>query len=324
MTKNRTHRIEPKIFHYTYGPAEPAVVIRSGDTVVTPTRDAGGRDEKGKPMPEALKAKAPGTSLNQANPLVGPIVVEGAKPGDALAVHIRRIRLNRRTAWSCHIPHFGAFSSGAPGKISSFETPPPAMDWHWDLDLRKNTGTLKLPKSRLKKITIPLHPFIGSIGVAPPYGCVEMSLTPGEYGGNMDCIETQAGTTLYLPVFVEGGHLYLGDIHAAQGDGEVCGVALEATAEVTLEIDLVKDWHIEWPRLEDRTHIMVAGSAKPLWEAFSLAHIQLIEWLEKDYGFDRWEAYQVVSQAGIARVGNVVDPKFTVVAKFPRKYLPKV
>ena len=323
MVTKRTHRIEPKVFHYTYGVAEPAVVIKNGDRVITNCRDAGGGDERGRPMPESLKAKIPGTRFNEANPLVGPIVVEGAKPGDALAVHIRRTRLTRATAYSCHIPHFGAFSSGAPGQVSSLETPPPARDWLWKLDRKKMTGTLALKKSKLRKVTIPLHPFIGSIGVAPRYGRVEMSLTPGEYGGNMDCVETRAGTTLYLPVFAEGGCLYLGDIHAAQGDGEICGVALETTAEVTMDIELVRKWNIDWPRLEDRTHIMVAGSAKPLWDAFCLAHCEMIRWMETDYGFDRWEAYQVLSQAGTTRVGNVVDPRFTVVAKFPKKYLPK-
>ena len=319
----KTHRLNPKKYYFTYGVAEPAVVIKPGDRVVTTTRDAGGGDEKRRPIPETMKDRREDATLNEANPLTGPIVVEGARPGDALAIHIRDIRLTRATAYSCHIPGFGAFSSGAPGLVCRLHTPPPARDWLWKLDRKQMTGTLKLAKSRMKTATIPLHPFIGSIGVAPRYGRVEMSLTPGEFGGNMDNIETRKGTTLYLPVFARGGHLYLGDIHAAQGDGEICGVALETSAEVTLQIDLVKRWRIDWPRLEDRTHIMTACSMKPLMDAMSLAHVELIGWLERDYGFDRWEAYQLVSQVSTTRIGNVVDPKYTVVAKFPKKYLPR-
>ena len=323
MSKSKIHELEPRKYYYTYAAAEPFVCVRSGDTVVTTTRDAGGGDEKCSPIPKPMKQTIPGTSLNEGNPLTGPIVVEGAKPGDAIAVHIRKIELTRTTAWSRHIPGFGAFSSGAPGQCCSIQSPPPAKDWMWNMDRKRMTAALKLTKSRQKKATIPLHPFIGSIGVAPRYGRVEMSLTPGEYGGNMDCIETCAGATLILPVFVDGAHLYLGDVHAAQGDGEICGVALETSAKVTMKIDLVKQWNIEWPRIENRTHIMTSCSAKPLMDAFSLAHCELIRWLVEDYGYDRDEAYQVVSQAGTSRVGNVVDPKFTVVAKFPKKLLPK-
>jgi acetamidase/formamidase len=319
----KTHRLTPTRFWFTYGPSEPALVVRSGDSVVTTTRDAGGGDERRRPIPPEMKQQSPGTSLFEANPLTGPIVVEGAKPGDALAVHLRRIVLTRDTAYSRHLPGFMPFGSSAPGADFQLGTAPPATDFLWKLDRKRMTGTLKLTKSRARSVTIPLHPFIGCIGTAPRYGRVETSCTPGEYGGNMDCIETKPGTMLYLPVFVEGAYLYFGDIHAAQGDGEICCVALETSAEVTLEVRLVKRWNIEWPRLEDRTHIMTACSAKPLMDAFALAHCEMIRWLENDFGFDRWEAYQLVSQVGTSRIGNVVDPRFTVVAKFPKKYLPR-
>ena len=113
-----------------------------------------------------------------------------------------------------------------------------------------------------------------------------------------------------------------GDVHAAQGDGEICGVGLETTADVTIKVDVLKDKKLRWPRLEDETHIMVAASTRPLIDAFRIAHADMVEWLSTDYGFDEWEAFQVLSQVGTARVGNVVDPKYTVVAKFPKKYLP--
>jgi acetamidase/formamidase len=138
----------------------------------------------------------------------------------------------------------------------------------------------------------------------------------------MDCVETKEGTTLYFPVFVEGGLFMLGDGHAAQGDGEICGTGLECPLEVTVKVDVIKGKSINWPRFEDDEHIMVAGSTRPLIDAFRSAQVELINWLVEDYGFDRWDALQLVSQVGVARIGNVVDPKYTVVAKFPKKYLP--
>jgi amidase len=306
----KTHHLEPRIFHYAYGPAEPALVVKPGDTVVTKTRDASGLDEKLRPLPASLKATSPGAPYYEGNPLVGPIAVEGARPGDALAVRIRSIALDRPTAWSSFIPHFGGFTGEGLGRRLLLHSPLPAQRFEWRIDRKRNVGVLALKKSTVKEVRVPLHPFIGSIGVAPRYGRVEAAMAPGEYGGNMDCVETQAGTTLYLPVWMEGGLLYFGDIHAAQGDGEVCGVALESSAE--------------WPGLEDRSHIMVAASTRPLEDAFAMAHVEMVRWLVADFGYDKWEAYQVLSQVGTARVGNIVDPNYTVVAKFPKKYLPRV
>ncbi len=138
----------------------------------------------------------------------------------------------------------------------------------------------------------------------------------------MDCPELCAGTTLYLPVAVPGGLLCLGDCHAAQGDGEICGVGLETSARVRFRVDVLKDWRLRWPRLEDQEHLMTIGNARPLGAAFAIAHAEMITWLENDWGFDRFEALQVFSQVGTARVGNVVDPAYSVVAKFPKRYLP--
>jgi acetamidase/formamidase len=275
------------------------------------------------PMPEELKQRSEVTEFRESNPLVGPIYIEGAEVGDTLAVHILDIALNRHYAWSRHIEHFGCFTGEGPGKRLFLNEPIPEELFDWKMDFQRNVATLQLSKSKIRKVEIPLHPFIGSIGVAPRYGRIEMSLTPGEYGGNMDCVETKTGTTLYLPVWVRGGYLAFGDIHAAQGDGEICGVALETTAEVTVRIEVIKGKSIEWPRLEDESHIMTAGSGRPLMDALRIAHVELVKWLVDDYGFEKWEAFQVISQVGTTRIGNVVDPNYTVVAKFPQKFLPK-
>ncbi len=202
--------------------------------------------------------------------------------------------------------------------------PVPDKQFDWQIDLKRNVGILELQKSTVRRIEIALHPFVGSIGVAPRFGCVETSLTSGEYGGKMDCIETKEGTTLYLPVWVRGAYLAFGDVHAAQGDGEICGVALEITAEVTLRFEVIKGKGIEWPRLEDNTHIMTVGNGRPLIDCVRIAQVELVEWLVNDYGFDKWDALQVISQTGTMRIGNVVDPNYTVVAKFPKKCLPSL
>ena len=315
------HRFEPSKYYFTYGPNEPAYHIKSGDVVITPTVDAGGYDSTGAQIPEEVKQKNPSTILSTSNPLVGPFYVEGAELGDTLVVKIEGIALNRQTAWSRILPHFGSLTEEAPDRRLLLNKPIEERSFQWMLDLERKTGVLELPESRLKKVEIPLHPFIGSIGVAPRFGRVETSLTPGEYGGNMDCVETKEGTTMYFPVFVEGGYLGLGDVHAAQGDGELCGVALETTANITLRFDVIKGKGIEWPRLDDEEWIMVAGSSRPLMEAYKIAHYELLKWLVADYGFDELEGLQLLSQVGRCRVGNVCDPRYTVVAKFPKRYL---
>jgi len=316
------HNVKPSRYFYTFGPNEPSYHIKPGDYIVAPTVDAGGHDQAGNPIPDEMKHRIPGTELRQSNPLTGPFYVEGAEPGDALAITIQQISLNRPRAYSRIGPHFGCLTEEVPGRWFLLNSSLETIYYDWKLDLERKTGILELQGSRLAKVEIPLHPFLGSIGVAPRFGRVEMSLTPGEYGGNMDCVETKAGSTLYLPVFVRGGYLAFGDAHAAQGDGEICGVALETTAEVTMKVDIVEGKSIEWPRIEDDNWIMTACSSRPLMEAYKIAHYEMVKWLESEYGFERWEALQLLSQVGRCRIGNVVDPCYTVVAKFPKKYLP--
>jgi acetamidase/formamidase len=317
------HRIEPSVYYYTFGPNKPAVHVKPGDVVVAITVDAGGNDVNGDPLPPEKKQMIPGTSLRESNPLVGPVYVDGAEPGDTLVVEIQEISLNRPTAYSRVGPNFGSLTEEVPGRWFLLNEPLDTTFYHWTIDLDKNMGILDLPKSKLGRAEIPLHPFLGSIGVAPRFGRVEMSLTPGEYGGNMDCVENREGSTMYLPVFARGGYLAFGDVHAAQGDGELCGVALETTAEVRLRIDVIKGKSIDWPRIEDEDWIMTACSSRPLMEAYKLAHYERVKWLSSDHGFEKWEALQMLSQVGRCRVGNVVDPNYTVVAKYPKEHLPQ-
>ncbi|MEM2905879.1 MAG: acetamidase/formamidase family protein [Candidatus Bathyarchaeia archaeon] len=317
------HRLKASSYCLTFGPNKPELTVKPGDTVTAETVDARGYDAEGRRVPDEMRQRRPDLEFCPSNPLVGPIFVEGAYRGDTLRVRLDRIRLNRGYAWSRILPNFGSFTAEVPGKRLLLNEPLKEVYYEWRLNLERNTGVLDLPNSRLRRAEIPLHPFLGSIGVAPRFGRCETALTPGEYGGNMDCVETREGTTLYFPVFVDGGYLAFGDVHAAQGDGEICGVALETSAEVTLTIDVVKGNSIEWPRFEDGCFIMTAGSARPLMDAFNIAHLEMVKWLSSDYGFDRWEALQLLSQVGTCRVGNVVDVNYTVVAKFPKYCLPR-
>ena len=317
------HRFRPTTVYNSFGPHPPALRVKPGDCIVTPTVDAGNWDHTGEQIPASMRHTSPDTDLGESNPQVGPFYIEGAEPGDTLVVRILEVDLNRDWAWSTFRPGFGGLviESWLTGP-TGLNDPLPDQSYRWSLDKEKMTGRLGLADSQLKAIEIPLRPFLGCIGVAPRFGQTILSMAPGEHGGNMDCPETCAGTTVYLPVFVRGGYLLLGDVHAAQGDGETCGSALETTAEVTIEVDVIKGKSIRWPRFEDDEYIMVAASARPLIDAFRIAHVALAGWLVQDYGFDKLEALQVLSQVGVARVGNIVDPNYTVVAKYPKKYLP--
>jgi acetamidase/formamidase len=252
---------------------------------------------------------------------VGPFYIEGATPDDTLVVKILKVRPNRDTA----------VSSVGPGNISAvagdnrtrmLNEHLPARRFVWQLDRARNVGILELPNSASKRIELPLKPMLGRVAVAPAGEEAFGGLWPGNFGGNMDASDVSEGTTVYLPIFHEGALFYFGDGHALQGDGEIVGSGLETTMDVSLQFDLIKGRRIRWPRLEDATHIMVAGSVRPLVDAFRIAHVELIEWLVDEYGFEKMEAYQVLSQAATSRIANVVDPNYTVVAKFPKSALP--
>src|SRR3984957_1584220 len=147
------------------------------------------------------------------------------------------------------------------------------------------------------------------------------SLQPDYHGGNMDLPDVAPGAILYFPVHIKGGFLYVGDCHAAQGDGELSGVAIEQRATVTLQVDVIKGWSFAWPRLENEKFVMTIGSARPLEDAARIAYRELVRWMSAEYGFDEIDAYMLLSQAGRIRLGNMVDPKYTIGASILKKYL---
>jgi acetamidase/formamidase len=252
---------------------------------------------------------------------VGPFYIEGATPDDTLVVRILRLRPNRDRAVSAVNPG-GISAVAGDSRTRMLNDPLPARRFEWRLDLNRNVGILDIPASASKRIELPLRPMLGRLAVAPANGEAFGGLWPGNFGGNMDASDAREGTTVFLPIFYDGAYFYFGDGHALQGDGEIAGSGLETTMDVTLQFDVIKGRRIRWPRMEDAEDIMVAGSARPLVDAFRIAQVELIEWLIEDYGFERMDAYQIVSQGGHSRIANVVDPNYTVVAKFPKKFLP--
>lgn len=307
-----THRLperdDPKDYQHTIGPGvDPAVEIEPGDTVEVETVDAfGGRIETEDDKPsEAL-------NMPHINPVSGPIAVEGAEKGDALAVHIESIepRGEQPRGTTCLVPYFGGLT--ATERTAMLHDPLP--------EIVKKLDVTEAGVEWDDDITIPYEPFIGTIGTAPEIESVQ-SLTPFKHGGNMDLPDVGPGATLYLPVNTDGGHLYLGDCHAAQGDAELCGVAIEQATTTTLSVDVVDDWALEWPRVETDEFIMSVGSSRPMEDALRVAYADLIDWLVADHGFEKYDAYLFLTQVGGVRVANMVDPNYTVGASISKEYL---
>ena len=299
-----TVRFAPTVGYPTFAVRDPVLRIQPGTVLISNTNFGAYYSEGGGAFPGE----------------VGPIYVEGATTDDMLVVEVISVRPNYELAASQVYSDFGGLATDS--RLRLLNDPIPARRYEWRLDLERMTGTTELPNSRMNSIEVDLQPMLGRVAVAPRGEEAFGGLWPGDFGGNMDAPEVRAGTTVYLPIFHDGAYFYFGDGHARQGEGEVAGTGLETSMDVVLKIDLVRGKTIDWPRLEDDEHIMVAGSARPLIDAFRLAHVELIEWLEEDYGFDRWDAYELLGQLAENTVANIVDPIYTVVAKFPKRYLP--
>lgn len=314
----KTVRYDPKdkVF-FTYCHAHPPVArIAPGDTVITSTRDAA--NDVFSPTDTTFYPKA---DLAAVNPQTGPFYVEGAERGDTLVVHIERVTPNRDWGWGASIPFFGALEPEY--KTAMITEPAPDKLFIWHFDAERKVATLDLPGSKVKKVEVPLRPFLGTIGVAPSGKECWSSITPGAHGANMDYEGIVPGATLFLPVFEPGALLMIGDGHAAQGDGELDGAAIETSMDVRFTVDLIKGKSISWPRIENDTHIMSIGSTRPLIDAVRLACVDLIGWMVADYGFDKLEANQLLGQAARLEIAQVVDPNYTVVCQIAKRYLPR-
>ena len=305
------HRIgerEQGTYHFVYGPyVKPVLHVRPGDVVEVETLDAfGGKVRSEADLPTRV------LTMPFVNPQNGPIAVEGAEKGDVLAVHILAIepRGPQPVGTTALIPEFG-------GLVATTNT---AL---LNEPLPERVKKMEVTRAGVRfssKITLPYEPFIGTLGVSPEIEAIS-SLQPDYYGGNMDLPDVAPGAIVYFPVHHKEAYLYLGDCHATQGDGELCGVAVEMAATVTLQVDLIKGWPIAWPRLENERFIMTIGSTRPMEDAARIAYRELIRWLVADYGWDQLEAYFFLTQAGRVRLGNMVDPKYTLGASVLKSYL---
>lgn len=308
---NDCHRLgeaDQGTFHYVYGPySTPVLRVRPGDVIEVETLDAFGGAVK-------TESDLPSKVLNMpyVNPQNGPIAVEGAQKGDVLCVHLRSIlpRGPQPAGTTALIPEFGGLVA----------TPQTAM---LNKPIPERVKKMEVTPEGVRfsdKITLPYEPFVGTIGVSPEIEAVS-SLQPDYWGGNMDLPDAAPGAVLYFPVQREGAHLFIGDCHGRQGDGELCGVAVEMPATVVFQVDLIKGWSIPGVRLETDDFIMAIGSARPMEDAARMAYRDLIRWMVEDYGFEESEAYFLCTQAGRVRVGNMVDPKYTLGASMRKAWL---
>jgi acetamidase/formamidase len=281
---------------------EPIAKVKPGEAVVIHTKDAfENQITSDSDVPSELLG-------DYLNPQTGPIWVEGAEPGDTLAVHILDIEPARDWAVSVHKPGFGGLTATAVTRM--LHEPLPEKVFIYKLENGRLTANPRL--------SFPWRPFLGTIGTAPELEAVS-ALTPADHGGNMDVPDTKPGNIVYLPVRVPGAYFFTGDCHAGQGDGELCGVALEISAKVTLKFELIKGKAIRWPRIESKDELMVVGSARPMEDAARIAYAELIDWMI-ELGWDKWEAYQALTQIGKLHVGNMVDTYYSLVAKIEKTY----
>ena len=303
--------------YFTYCHAHPpAMRIKPGDTVSTRTRDAS--NDAFSPSDKTI---APKLDLTKVNPQTGPFYIEGAEPGDTLVVRIDEIELNRDWGWGGSIPYFGALAPEY--KTAMITEPVPDRLFVWRLDRDRNVGILDLPNSKIGRVEVPLRPFFGTIGTAPAGKECWSSLTPGSHGANMDYNEVVEGVTMHFPVYEPGALLMMGDGHAAQGDGEIDGAAIETSFNVRFTVDLIKGKKINWPRLINDRVIMSIGSTRPLMDALRIGCTDMVNWLVQDYGFDKFEALQLLGQAAELEIANVVDPQYSVACILDKRYLPQ-
>ena len=304
-----------KQYAWTFGGCEPVMRIRPGEVLDLFTEDAfGGRIRSSEDVPSSS------ITYPFINPQTGPFYVEGAEPGDTLAIHLIDVQPARDWGVSTNVALFGALTGTK--YTATLQPPLPEKTWVYSVDREAGEVVYRALDSDFS-VRLPLEPFHGTVGVAPAAFERRNVLVPAEFGGNMDTPEARSGTTIYLGVNVEGALFSLGDGHYRMGEGEPCGVAVEGAMQTLLAVDLVKGVFCEWPRLEDDESIMTAGSYRPLEDAFRIAHTQLVRWVSAETGLSLMDAYQLVSQASRSPIANVCDPNYTIVARMPKRYLPR-
>jgi len=296
---------------YVYASAEAVARVRSGGIVETNTLDCFGN-----------VLQKPGDTLSMVqgdNPLTGPFYVEGAEPGDTLAVKILDLQVDSNQGVGAFGPGFGALN--ATNYTAMLGPALPEKIWYYPIDHVSNTAMFRALDSKFS-VSIPLHPFFGCIGVAPAGGEARSSIVPAEFGGNMDSPEASVGNTVYFPVNVAGALLYVGDGHAAMGDGEIAGTAIEVPLRARFQVSVIKGQTIRWPRFENDQSIMTVGAYRPVDDALRIAFTELVRWIHHDYGLSEMDAYELLTKVGHVRLSEMVDPNYVVVASVEKRYLP--
>ncbi|GAA4684047.1 acetamidase/formamidase family protein [Pseudonocardia yuanmonensis] len=299
---------------WTFGGVAPSHRITPGTLLRLWTEDAfSGRLTSTDDRPSAV------LNMAEVNPQTGPFFVEGAEPGDTLALHFVDMTPARDWGASTTIPFFGALSTT--DRTALLHDPLPERTWIYELDRARNVVRFAAQSVDLQ-LELPCNPMLGTVGVAPAGREVRSSLVPDLFGGNMDTPEMKPGVTCYLGVNVEGALFSVGDGHYRQGEGESCGTAVEGAMDVTLIVELIKGTPTVWPRIESDTHYTVVGSARPLEDAWRASQIGMIAWLGELYGLDRLDAYQLLTQISESPLANVVDTNYSAVTKIAKNLLP--
>lgn len=302
----RTIDFQPTHYSNEFSADVPAVLtIWPGDTIHTTTLDSGGVDEHG--IRRAL----------YGNPQTGPFYVGPAKPGDVLAVHIKRLRLNRDYADS-----LDAIASRVKDPGLAIQAKDLGHNVRWHLDMKRNVASPANASGNLKSFSVPLRPMLGCIAVAPDFGFAPFSTgDAGRYGGNMDYNDIVEGSTVYFEVTQPGALLYIGDGHAAMGEGETTEWGLETSMEVEFSVDVIPGKYISTPRVETASHIAAIGLAGSIDDAAKMATSGMVEWLTQDYHLTASESAQVLGSMAEYTISEVPDRNAGVVLRLRKDLL---
>ena len=298
--RHQRHAFTPTVFHNTFAATHtPVLRVSPGDSIQTTTIDAAGSDERGVRRAEA------------GNPQTGPFYINGAEPGDTVAVHLTRLRLNRDWAISTD-----TLSNLAMTPELAARMPGRGQLVRWRLDIERGVATRESPPANLAQYAVPLKPMLGCIALAPPVADpVPHTGESGVWGGNLDFNEIVEGTTVFLPVSVAGGLLYLGDAHAAQGDGELNGRGLETSMDVEIRVELLRRSPIPAPRVESSTHVMTMGLGHSLDDSLRKATTHMVDWLMARHALTLSEVSQILGTSAEYRVSVVVGSSAGIVIK---------
>lgn len=292
---------------YTFGGAAPKYRIGSGTRIVTWTEDCfDGAVKTAADLPS--KVMTPGHD----NPQTGPFFIEGAEPGDTLAVHLIKVDPARSYAVSSVAPNFGALVSTDRTAILAPDLP--ETTWRYDVDAARGVARTTSADGK-HSWEVAMTPFLGCLGVAPAMSEVRSTIVPGPFGGNMDCWEVRPGNTVFLGVNVPGALLSVGDGHYAMGQGEIMGAAIEGAMTVEIYVELIKGQATPVPRIENADEVMFVGSGRPLEDAARVAFKAMVGWVRQRTGMSELDAYQFVSQNSLAPIVQLVDPEYTVLVK---------